>query len=106
MLPQVRRAAYCRMSRAVATGVVLLALAREGCASLECRPATIVVARKEERTRVDDSVRAVRTDSLGRLEGVRSYEVVPEYWVYAQDGSSYRVPRDRFLAAEPGQPLE
>lgn len=86
--------------------ILLLSIALAACATLDCRPLTIIVAKKEERTRIDDSVRGVRTDSLGRLEEVRRFAVVPDYWIVAEDGSSSRVSPERFQAAEVGKPLE
>jgi hypothetical protein len=104
---QVLRVADSWMSHTVRPGALLLAaLALAGCAALDCRPATVVVAKKEERTRIDDSVRAVRTDEVGRLQDVRRFAVVPDYWIIAEDGSSYRVPPDQLVAAQVGQSLQ
>jgi hypothetical protein len=65
-----------------------------------------VVAQKQERTRLERVSQGIRTTETGRLEEGRRTEIVRDYWVRAQDGTWYRVPIDRYSAAEVGQPLE
>jgi hypothetical protein len=78
------------------TGVIAVALA--GCASLACRPTTIVVAKKEERARPEPSL-GLRTTETGRLEE-RPMTVIRDYWVEAEDGSWHPVSADQFKAAQ------
>ena len=89
-----------------AVGGLFLALALGGCAALVCEPLTVVVAKKEERTRVDVVRRGIRTTEIGRLEEVETFKVAGDYWVQAQDGAWHRVSADQFKAAEVSRPLE
>jgi len=78
-----------------------------GCAALSCQPATIEVARKDARARVSTQSHGLyRTTETGRLEPVVRPEIVREYWVESRDGEWYRVPQDRFEAAEIGGSIE
>ncbi len=90
----------------VRVGWLSIAMFVGGCASLACRPLTIDVAKKEERPRVDTIYSGARTTGGGALEEVRTPVVVRDYWLQAKDGTWYRVPEDRFRAAEAGRPLE
>jgi len=85
---------------------VLLLVHAASCSLPACRPLTIVVADKEERSRLERVPSGIRTTETGQLEEARRTEVVRDYWVRAQDGTWYRVPIDRYRAAEIGQPLE
>lgn len=76
------------------------------CSMPACRPLTIVVAEKEERPRLERVPHGIRTTETGRLEEGRRTEIVRDYWVRAQDEAWYRVPIDRYRAAEAGQALE
>lgn len=88
---------------AAGVGLVLLAAA---CASFACRPLSVTVAEKEERARLDMVPRGVQTTEAGRLDVLRTPEIVRDYWVRAEDGTWYPVSFDRFRAAEIGRPLE
>lgn len=81
-------------------------LAASGCATLGCEPLAIVVARTQERSRLESEFRGVRTDPQGRVSEVRRDVVVHEYWVQAADGRWYRVNEARWRAAEVGGRLE
>ena len=74
-----------------------------GCASLACRPATVVADRREERTRLDSEFRGVRTDEVGRVGQVRRDRLVHEWWVRDTQGRWHRVEEDTYRAAEPGR---
>ena len=85
-------------------GALLLALG--GCAAFVCEPLTVVVAKKEERTRVDVVSRGIRTTATGRLQEVETFRMATEYWVQSQDGAWHRVSGDQFKTAEVDLPLE
>lgn len=89
----------------IGCGVWLVCLVA-ACSSLSCRPLTVTVADKEERARLDMVPRGVWTTETGRLEELRSPEIVRDYWVRAEDGTWYRVSLDKFRAAEVGGPVE
>ena len=97
-----RRASAIRW---VAVDLLTLLLAAS-CASLMCRPLTVVVADKQERTRLDRVPHGVRTTETGRLEEDRRAEVIRDYWVRDQDGRWYPVPPDRYRAVQVGESLE
>ncbi len=88
-----------------AAGMCLVLLA-SACASFACRPLSVTVAEKEERARLDMVPRGVQTTEAGRLDVLRTPEIVRDYWVRAEDGTWYPVSFDRFRAAEIGRPLE
>ena len=87
-------------------GRLLLALALGGCATFVCEPLTVVVAKKEERTRVDVVPRGIRTTESGRVEEIETFQVVREYWIQARDGAWHRVSADQFKTAGVDRPLE
>ena len=87
-------------------GGLLLALALGGCAAFVCKPLTVVVAKKEERTRVDVVPRGIRTTETGRLQEVETFRVATEYWLQSRDGAWHRVSGDQFKTAEVDLPLE
>src|SRR5437764_525519 len=63
------------------TPLLAAALLVEGCASTACTPVSVVVERKEERTRVRTESRGVRTGGTGAVVEDRRDVVVPEDWV-------------------------
>ena len=77
-----------------------------GCAGVACTPATIVVAEKDQRPRLQSEPRGLRTDDLGRVKEQRREVIVPEYWVRDREGRWYRVGEAEWRVAEPGQPLQ
>ncbi len=79
--------------------LALLAACSVGCA---CRPATVVVAEREERTRLDREFRGVRTDETGRVGEVRRDRLVHEWWVRDTEGRWHPVDEPTYRAAEPG----
>ena len=83
----------------------VLALLVSGCAGLSCRPASITVAKKEERARLDATPRGY-TSETGRLEEIRRPEIVRDYWVLDSEGTWYRVSIEQYRTAEVGQGLE
>ncbi|MBI1736951.1 MAG: hypothetical protein HYR51_17415 [Candidatus Rokubacteria bacterium] len=85
---------------------VLVALALTACAPLSCQPVSIVVAEKEERARVQDEVVGIRTTESGRTEEVRRIVRVPEFYLRGTDGRWYRVSKEVYGAAAPGQSLQ
>lgn len=92
-------------TRAIAA-LVLAALGAPACVVLGCTPVTIVVAGKEERTRVERELRGISPDRLGRI-GERHLEtLVHEFWVRDRDGRWYRVPEADWRRAREGEPLE
>ena len=78
--------------------VGVLALFVSGCA-LSCQPASITVAKKEERARLDATPQAY-TAETGRLEEIRRPEIVRDYWVLDADGTWHRVSVEQYRAAE------
>jgi len=84
-----------------------LALSVAGCSAVTCRPSSIVVARKEERARVEDrSGGLYRTTETGRLEPAMQPGAVREYWVQSKSGEWYRVSAEQFAAADVDRPIE
>jgi hypothetical protein len=73
---------------------------------MACRPVTVIVAKKEEKARLESSSGQIRTTETGRIEEAVQPTVVREYWVQAREGTWYRVSADKFRAAEVGQALE
>jgi hypothetical protein len=86
--------------------LALLAALAASCASFTCQPLTVVVADKQERTRLERVPYGVRTTETGRLEEDRRAEIVRDYWVRGQDGRWYPVPPDRYRAAQVGESVE
>jgi len=84
---------------------VALMLVFSGCAGLSCRPASITVAKKEERTRLEMKTYGY-TSQTGGLEELRRPETVRDYWVQDAEGTWYRVPVEQYRTAEVGQVLE
>jgi hypothetical protein len=94
------------LSLALVVGAAF-ALAVGGCVQLACRPASILVAKKEERGRLDvGGGGLLRTTETGRVEEVQKPVVVREYWVLSKEGAWYRVSAEQFKVAEPDRPLE
>ena len=92
-----------RRSRSWIVSVLVLALS--GCAGLSCQPASITVAKKEERTRLETVPHGYTTET-GRLEELRRPEIVRDYWVQDADGTWHRVALEQYRAIEVGQVLE
>ncbi len=86
-------------------GIALLPVLAASCASLTCRPVTVVVADKQERIRLERVPSGVRTTETGRLEEDRRAEIVRDYWVRDQGGRWYPVPPDQFRAAQVGESI-
>ena len=74
-----------------------------GCA---CRPATIVVAQKDEIVRLEPRPGPIETTGAGRLEESVQPVLKREYWVRTPDGQWHRIPRDQYQSAEIGQSLK
>jgi hypothetical protein len=91
--------------RLPALAVALLALL-EGCAGLACTPTTVIVARKDQRSRLLSEPRGMRTDEQGRVEEVRREVIVTEYWVQDREGRWHRVAESAWRAVEPGQSIQ
>lgn len=84
----------------------LLASLLAGCATFTCKPVTVVVARKEERVRLDTTPGGLRTTETGRVEEVERMARVREFWVQSETGAWYRVSAEQLRAAEIGRPME
>jgi len=84
----------------------LLATLAAGCGSLACHPAPVIVAQKDERSRLEMVSHGTFTSETGYLKETRLPEVVREYWVRALDGTWYRVSVDQFRAVEVGGSVE
>jgi hypothetical protein len=84
----------------------VLAVVAGGCASLACRPQTVVVERKEERVHLDSEFRGLKQEGPGRPTEIRRDRIVPEYWIRDRDGVWHQVPEAAWRAAEPGTSLE
>ena len=85
--------------------VSVLVLALSGCAGLSCQPASITVAKKEERARLETVPHGYTTET-GRLEELRRPEIVRDYWVRDADGTWHRVSLEQYRATEVGQVLD
>jgi hypothetical protein len=97
------------VAEALVTGWIAVALLlplAASCSLPACRPLTIVVARKEERARLESVPNGIRTTDAGRLEEGRRTEIIRDYWVQAPDGAWYPVTMARYRTVEVGQPLE
>jgi hypothetical protein len=95
------------LSRLAVAGAAALAIALGGCAQLACRATTIVVARKEERGRLDMvGAGLLRTTETGRVEEVQKPVIVREYWVQSTEGTWYRVSAEGFKIGEVDRPLD
>jgi hypothetical protein len=81
---------------------VAMALGLGGCAVRPCDSVSIVVADKEERSRLDMSPQGFRTTATGRLEEAREPIIAREYWVRSQQGAWFLVSSDQYRLAEPG----
>ena len=86
--------------------VALLLALGASCASFTCRPLTVTVVDKHERTRLERVPSGIRTTETGHLEEDQRAEIVRDYWVRAQDGRWYPVPLDRYRSAEVGGSME
>ena len=73
---------------------------------MACKPVSINVAAKEQRTRVESEFRGVTTDQSGRVVERRQDVPVHEYWVRDTDGRWYRVSEAAWRDAKVGEPLE
>jgi hypothetical protein len=93
-----------REGRTRVVPVLFLALVLPGCASVTCQPASIVVAKKEERVRPEPSL-GLRTTETGRIEE-GPLTLIREYWVQAEGGTWYRVSAGQFKVAEANEALE
>ena len=86
---------------------VLVGLAVVGCTAVTCQPSTVIVAKKEERARVENvSGGLYRTTETGRLEPVLTPGIVREYWIESRGGDWYRVTPEQFQAADIDRPME
>ena len=90
--------------RGVAWSVLACLVA--ACSLPTCEAVPLIVAKKEERARLDMVSRGVGTSPTGRVEEIRVPEAVREYWVRAQDGPWYRVSEERYRAVEVGGSVE
>lgn len=88
----------------VAPALVLTVLLA-GCAGAACAPATIVVARKEERSQLRGEPRGMRTDERGGVEEVQRQVITTQYWVADGDGRWYRVDEAAWRTVRLGQPI-
>ena len=77
-----------------------------GCASLACRPQTVLVERKEERVRLESEFRGLRQEGPGRPSEIRRDKIVSEYWIRDRDGAWYEVSEATWRDAAPGTSLE
>ena len=95
-----------RLRFGIGTWIVrVLVVALSGCAGLSCQPASITVAKKEERARLETAPHGY-TSETGRFEELRRPEIVRDYWVLDADGTWHRVSLEQYRAAEVGQVLE
>jgi hypothetical protein len=94
------------MSRSRPVLAVLLLATLDGCAAAACTPVTIVVVDKDERARLRQEPRGLRTDELGRVKQVYREVITREYWVRDREGRWYRLGEAAWRAVEPGQPVQ
>ena len=88
------------LAHLVAQGLLVLTVALWGCAT--CRPATIVVAARDQTARLDTGPGPMRTRETGRLEEAVTPSVAREYWVRSQEGRWHRVTLDQYQNAHVG----
>jgi hypothetical protein len=89
----------------VAVGLLVTFVA--GCGTLACQPAPVIVAEKEERSRLEMVPTGGFTSSTGRLEEVRAPKAVRNYWVRAKDdGTWYPISPERYRTVEVGDTVE
>lgn len=96
-----------RLAREVAA-VVALAVAVAGCATgtpAPCAKTRIVVAQKDERTRMEER-RTPRVTGSGAIEDTTEMVRITEYWVRDDAGAWHRITEREFEVVTPGQPLE
>lgn len=86
--------------------ISLLLVLVASCSTPPCRPLTVTVADKEERSWLERVPGGIRTTETGRLEEGRRTEIVRKYWVRAQDGTWHPVSLEQYRAAEIGRSLE
>ena len=77
-----------------------------GCAAVTCRPATIIVVKKDEIVRLDTGPGRMRTTERGRLEEEVTPTLVREYWARSDQGVWYRLSAEQFRTAEVGRAVE
>lgn len=87
-------------------GVLLAGGLAASCGLSGCRPVTVVVAKKEERARLERVPHGPRTTEAGRLEEERRTEIVRDFWVRDQHGAWYPVSAEQYRAVEVGQSLQ
>lgn len=76
-----------------------------GCASVACRPVTVVVESREERARPESEFVGIRTDEVGRVREVRRDRLVVDWWVRDTAGRWHLVDEEAYRAAEPGREI-
>lgn len=85
---------------------VMLAIIPAGCALVTCRPASIVVAEKDDRAHVEIVPAGLRTTGTGRLEEAEEFRLVRTYWVRSEEGHWYSVSATDFQAIRIGDPIK
>lgn len=89
----------------VAGGLLVTLLA--GCGTLACQPSPVIVAEKEERSRLEMVPTGGFSSSTGRLEEVRVPKAVRNYWVRAKDdGTWHPISPERYRTVEVGDTVE
>jgi hypothetical protein len=89
----------------VAGGLLVTFVA--GCGTLACQPAPLIVAEKEERSRLEMVPTGGFTSPTGRLEEVRVPKAVRDYWVRAKDdGTWYPISPERYRDVKVGDTVE
>ncbi len=85
--------------------LVVAAAAVGACASVRCEPREIVVDAREQRTRLVNEPRGIRTDEFGRVRRDPPIVLTPSYWIRTRDGAWHQVSESVWRAAEPGTTL-
>ncbi len=96
------------MARALAP-VVAVAVALAGCGTMApraCEKTSIVVAQKDERTRVEERRGPPRVTATGTVEETKEIVPVREYWLRDQAGTWHRVSEAEFRTAAVGQSMD
>ena len=100
-------AARAQMARYARFAVLLLvAAAFDGCATMACQPMPIVVAKKDERVRLDTRPGLPRTSPSGRLDEEVRPTLVREFWVQSDDGNWHRISEQQYRATAIGDSME
>jgi hypothetical protein len=105
MTPEEYRDFPVNVSRAIQILLLVLYLA-PGCATVSCKPISIVVAKKEERVVSELRPAGTRATPTGGMEEVQRQVRVREYWVQSKEQRWYRISEDKYEVTVPERSIE